>query len=643
MRPSPITSILKERETNLMQRVRTTQKSKFAQIKVRVLWMATIALVTSFAHPESTTTEEKHTELEEVTIVASRLNADVIGIESIDLSESAPPFTLTQALRSLSSAAISQSGNVGSLTQLRVRGAEADHVKVLLNGNPVNLASGNLNFSTISPVAISRIDVLNGPRSAIWGHDALAGVINLSTTPINPVNRVYADTGSNQTWSLGADLGTEIVDVPISLHVAKRVSEGTNVSYEGSEPDGFRQDALHAGYQKVGANFQANGFLRMTKSSSDYDPIPRDGDRYVNVDDQILAQRFTWQPSDELQLSANGSITRSEIRNFSEGDETNSSSGDLTRFSLEGRYSLAPSQDVGFLLDRATEGFEQRGIPSFFGNPNYDESMATTGLVGEYLVASDRFQWHSSLRREQNSEFGDSTAWQTSALLRRDSFRWSYSLGVGIKNPTFIERFGFTPDTFLGNPDLQPEYSLQHQVALEYEHQSQSLKIALYSSTLEDEINGFSYNVEANQFTAANLETKSRRRGGEIRYTRTIKNLSFETNYTYVMSEENEEPEIRRPKHLANLDVRYTFNDRTRSVGSVHYVGEQLDRDFSTFPATIVTLNSHVLAYMSVEYDISPKLTIHGMVDNALDAEYEHVFGFRTPRRTFSIGARAAF
>ncbi len=618
-------------------------RPKFAKIAVRLIGIASAIFTTSYVHSDVASTEEQGAELEEVMIIASRLDADVIGIESIDLSESSPPFTLAQALRSLSSTSISQSGNVGSLTQLRVRGAEADHVKILLNGNPVNLASGSLNLSTISPIAISQIDALNGPRSAIWGHDALAGVINLTTSPINPVNRVYADTGSNQTWSLGTDLGTEIADVPISLHIAKRESEGTNVSYEGTEPDGFSQDALHAGYQKIGANFQAEGFVRGTNSSSDYDPIPRDGDRRVDVDDQILAQRFTWQPSDELQLSANGSRTRSTLRNFNEGNETNSSSGDLTRFSVEGRYSLAPSHDFGFLLDHAMEEFEQRGSSSFFGDPNYEETMATTGLVGEYVVASDRFQWHSSLRGEQNSEFGDSTAWQTSVLLRQDAISWSYSVGVGIKNPTFIERFGFTPDTFLGNPDLKPEHSLQHQIALQFERIAQSMKIVLYSSTLEDEINGFSYNSEANQFTAANLESKSRRRGGEIRYTHTIENLTFETNYAYVNSEEGEELEIRRPKHLANIDVRYAFNDRIRSTSSVHYVGDQLDRDFSTFPATIVTLDGHILGSLSIEYDVTPKLTLNGMVENILNTQYEHVYGLRTPGRTFNIGVRATF
>ena len=594
------------------------------------------------AQPQTPVVVQEHDRIEEMTVVGSRLDADLIGLETIDLSDQTPE-TLTAAMQSLTSMAISQSGNVGSLTQMRVRGGEADHLKVLMDGVPIgNPSTVNLNLSAIAPTGISRIDALNGPRSAIWGSDALAGIVSLSTNA-TPSNRVYLHRGSNQARFFGTNLGTRFADIPVALHYSRFDTEGTNVSYEGDERDGFQQDALHTSYQKIGTNFQASGFLRSTQSSSDYDPIPRDGDRRLDLNDRILAQRFTWQPREVFQLSTNGSITRSELRNYSESNETNSSNGDVTRVSLASRFSLTPSQDMSILVDHTAEDFKQRGAPSFFGDPNYDESMSTTGFAGEYLVSSNRLQWHSSLRLEQNSEFGDSSAWQSSMLLRLKSFRWSYSVGVGIKNPTFIERFGFTPDTFLGNPDIKPERALQHQLALQWEHEEQSLKIALYSSALEDEINGFSFNADVNQFTAANLETDSRRLGGEIRYIRTYESWKVETNYAYVKSEENKELEIRRPKHLANLSVYYVLNDRLRSRSSLQYVGEQLDRDFSTFPATVVTLNDHLLAAASLEYDITPRLTLRGRIDNLFDTDYEHVYGFRTPGRTFSVGARVGF
>lgn len=584
--------------------------------------------------------EKENDQIEELTVVGSRLNADLIGLESIDLSNQTPQ-TLTKAMRSLSSMAISQTGNVGSLTQMRVRGAEADHLKVLVDGVPVgNPSTVNLNLSAIAPTGISRIDALNGPRSTVWGSDALAGIVVLTTDP-TPSNRVYLDRGSNQAWFAGTNLGAQVAGMPVAFHYSKLETDGTNASYEGSERDGFRQDALHSSYRAAGTSIQARGFLRITRSSSDYDPIPHDGDRRLDLSERILAQRFSWQPHEDFQIAANASNTRSMLRNYTDTDEINASDGNLTTVSFEGRFSLNPSQDLSVIVDHTTQDFEQRGVPSFFGDPNYDESMVTNGVAGEYLVSSDRFQWHASLRGEQNGEFGNSTAWQTGVLLRQDALRWSYSIGVGIKNPTFIERFGFTPDTFLGNPDLLPERATQHQVALQIEHPDQSLKVALYWSTLKDEINGFSFNTVANQFTAANLMSDSRRRGGEVRYTYTFERFKIDANYAYVKSEENRDLEIRRPKHLANLGIHYSFNDRMRSRSSLHFIGEQLDRDFSTFPATIVTLSDHLLATTSLEYDVTPRLTLQGTIDNLLNTKYEHVYGFRTPSRTFSIGARA--
>ena len=159
--------------------------------------------------------EEENDQIEELTVVGSRLDTDLIGLQSIDLSDQTSQ-TLTAAMQSLTGMAVSQSGNVGSLTQLRVRGAEADHLKVLVDGVPLgNPSTVNLNLSAIAPTGISRVDALNGPRSAIWGSDALAGVISLSTNQ-TPTNRIYVDRGSNQAWYWGTSLGTKIVDAPVA-------------------------------------------------------------------------------------------------------------------------------------------------------------------------------------------------------------------------------------------------------------------------------------------------------------------------------------------------------------------------------------------------------------------------------------------
>ncbi len=607
---------------------------------------AVLALSASSTYAADDTEEDLSkapTKLEEVKIVAGRLPAEVIGVESIQLDRLAPPFLLTDSMRALSGMAISESGNVGSLSQVRVRGAEADHIKVLLNGHPINLLAANLNFATISPVGISRVDALNGPRSAILGHHALAGVVNLTAQPLESGNRGYVETGTNNTQGIGVDLSTKFRNAPVSLHAAKRTTDGTNVAYQGDERDGFEQTTVHAGYAHHGDRLHTNGFIRTTSSISEYDPIPNDGDRHIEVDDMIAAQQLGWTIAEDITLDANANVTQSRLSNFNAEHETNSWRGDLIRLSIEGHMRLANNHDLNLLLDHTVEAFEQRVRDRSFGNPNYDASLSSTGVAAEHLISSNQWQWHTSLRHELNDEFGDSTAWQVSALRNHQLWSMSYAVGVGVKNPTFIERFGYAPDQFLGNPGLKPERSLQHQVAIEHTGSTHTVVLSLFSSVLNDEINGFEFDPMTNRFTAENLTSESQRQGYELRIAREFQRFKMDANYTYVDSTEGKTPEIRRPHHVANFNLFLNLGQRMRSRVSFHYIGKQLDRDFSSFPAKVVTLDGHTIGITSIEYDLTDKLTLHGRVENLFDLEYEQVFGYRSYPRRLSIGAQVRF
>lgn len=591
-------------------------------------------------------TESSNTEtltIEEFTIVGSRLPVKTIGISSTVLDDQAPVFRLAQVLRSMPGAAVAESGNIGSLTQMRVRGAEADHIKILLNGNTINLASQNLNLATISPIAISRVDVLNGPRSAVWGQHALAGVINLTTTARLPNNRVYMTTGSNETHNIGVDLGTELGGMPLAFYATNKSSDGTNVSYQGDERDGFDQDAFHFEYEKATDRFTANGFIRATDTISEYDPIPRDGDRHIEAEDQVIGQRAVWQQRDDLSFSVDVGLTKSTLANFSEQRNTNEWHGDLTRLAASSKYLVSENQFLDFSIEHSIEDFTQIGTVSPFGDPNYDESMATTGFAIEHAIKGGPLQWHGSLRRENNSDFAASTAWQGSVAFQQGRFTGSYSVGVGTKNPTFVERFGFTPDQFFGNENLKPETSLQHQIAIEHEHSGHSTTLLFYRSILNDEINGFAYNATHNLFSAENRTRESARHGFELRYEWESPVAALKANYAYNESTEGDEPEIRRPKHLANLSVHLPIKDKVTSRTSIRYVGEQLDLDFSTFPAPVVTLGRFYVFSTAFEFQATPLLKIHASVENLFDEEYEQVYGYRTPGRLFSIGGQVAF
>ena len=98
--------------------------------------------------------------------------------------------------------------------------------------------------------------------------------------------------------------------------------------------------------------------------------------------------------------------------------------------------------------------------------------------------------------------------------------RWFANVGRGVKNPTFTERFGFIPDTFIGDPDLEPETSNGFEVGVVLTHGATTASLVYFHTALHDEIDGFSFDVARGGFTARNIDGESRRKGAEATLAR---------------------------------------------------------------------------------------------------------------------------
>ena len=589
---------------------------------------------------DATETDER---LDEVTVIASRLQPITLGLEATELSEYSSQVTWVELLQSLRSKYVSRSGTRGALTQLRVRGSEADHVKIMLNGVPLHTSVSEAHFGAISAIGIDQIQAINGPRSTVWGSPALAGVINLSTKPSKTTNQFYADTGSFGSLGYGIDLGTDLGGLSVSMNLAERTSDGVNIAREGSETDGFDQSTAHFGFEKDGPVLTWNGFARHTSTLSQYDPIPRDGDRLTDTENLVLGQSMQWTVDEGNTILLEMSQTHTDLANLAQSVQSNSWKGNLNRAALVGTFQLTESHGISLAIDRVNEDFNQMGTASAFGDPNYEESMHTTGFATEYLFSINSWQVNASARRENNSDFGGSSTWQASITRHTDRNRWSYTTGTGMKNPSFIERFGFTPDSFLGNPDLDPEHALEHQLAYVLSLGRHRSTVMVFHNTLKNEINGFAYDVDSGQFTTRNRDRTSERIGLEFSHEIRFEQGAVDLSMSYVNSKEGDEREIRRPKLLAHIGAQLALTPKISVKGSASYTSNQLDRDFSSFPSSLVTLDSFTLVRLGINYELLEKTNLYLDVDNALDADYEMVFGFGNVGRSFHAGARVAF
>ncbi|MCC7258729.1 MAG: TonB-dependent receptor [Gammaproteobacteria bacterium] len=583
------------------------------------------------------------------------------------------------ALRLTPGLTLARSGPAGAQTQLRMRGAEANHVLVMIDGVEANdLATADeFSFDHLTTFDIERIEVVRGPQSALWGSDALAGVINVVTrTPDAPLEAAtYLEGGAFDLASGGARLGLRSGRAMLMASASALSTDGTNIARTGSEDDG---------YENVTGNLRTSFALtpdlkldfgaRHTDSTTEYDGIdstttglPTDADNetdarqtYLGAGARLDLLDGRW--SQQLRYTLTATDTDSTEENLAtpaRDYQARSTAGD--RYGLHYQTSLRVTRgdDVtpGHLLtlaaDHEREEFHQRGeIVDFYGtiyDPNQDQSQYATGIAAEYLAHfGPRLSLAASLRRDHYSDFDGATTWRTTAswTLPDAVTRLHGSFGTGQKAPTFVERYGFAPNQFVGNPDLEPETSQGWDAGIERRWLDGRLTTDLtyFRADLDDEIDGFYCPPPSFACTAINKDDESHRRGVEAvaragfadRYTASL-------TYTYTDSEADDPNtpevtrvrEVRRPLHGGSIDLTGRWLDNRLGINaSAAYTGSREDDFYPPpffFPAERVTLDSYLLVRLAASYQLTPGLEIYGRIENVLDEDYEDVYGFNTP------------
>jgi vitamin B12 transporter len=146
---------------------------------------------------------------------------------------------VTDLLRAVPGVTISHSGAVGSQTQVRMRGAEANHVLVLIDGVKANdPASGDeFRWELLSTSNVERIEIVRGPQSSLWGSDALAGVVHIITTSGRQQSKfgAYVEGGSHETVNAGFHAGAGGESWSLGFGLESLDTDGSNISRSGDE------------------------------------------------------------------------------------------------------------------------------------------------------------------------------------------------------------------------------------------------------------------------------------------------------------------------------------------------------------------------------------------------------------------------
>ncbi|HEX8526436.1 TonB-dependent receptor plug domain-containing protein [Allosphingosinicella sp.] len=558
------------------------------------------------------------------------------------------------ALRALPGLSVATSGPSGSQTQVRIRGAEANHTLLFVDGIRFNdPAAGNeARFELLTTDGLARIDVVRGAQSALWGSEAIGGVIAAYTAEATaePSLRALAEVGSHGSSRLSATASTTHRDVGLSATAIRLESEGFD-SFDGTgDRDSFsnRSASLKAIFRPSLA-FELGAVGHWIEGESEYDGLDpvtfRRADTQDMTRNRIGAVRG-WAEAESGDWSGRleASFLASVNRNLLAGSPLNRTAGN--RLTVGGQLSReSGGHRLTVAAEHQSEEFSARD-QLFFGATDQDRSRALDSGLVEWVA-----EWRPwlttdvALRHDRFSAFRDATTARAGLTVKpRRNISLIGAYGEGIAQPSFYDLFGFFPGSFVGNPALRPERSEEWHAGIRRSGRL-SLALGVFTARLRDEIVGV-FDPATFRSTTANATGASRRRGieaeAELRLGRSGRLSLY---YTLLDAEERQVAgdlavrEIRRPRHSAAF-AGFGRVGPVQLSARIAYVGKRRDTDFDSFPARAVILDDYLLASASLDWRISSTFEAYVRAENAFDELYQDVFGYRSAGRTVHAGLR---
>ncbi len=568
---------------------------------------------------------------------------------------------VSDLLRAVPGFSVSHTGVVGAQTQVRVRGSEANQVLVLIDGVRANdPATGDeFRWEFLATANIERIEIVRGPQSALWGSDAIGGVVHIITKSGRDAPGVggYLEAGSENTLNAAMNGGFGGDTWSVVVGVEQLATDGSNISRSGSENDDsdITTGSLNARF-KPSDRIAVQLGLRTVDAYSQFDAVdfvetglPTDSDVATDTAQRLAQLGVTLGSSENrVRHHLNARYFDSDNRDLTDGFAAASSTSDRLNLGYQADIRIGKNL-LAIALEHEKTNFEQRG-EIVWGDPNQDQEMDVMSVVTDFQGrATDNVTYLLSARFDDNSDFDNvvtgraSIAWDVS-----DATTLRANIGTGQKTPTFIERFGYFPGQFKGNPALKPEQSLSYDIGLDQRIAASAvIQIAVFEQEIEDEIDGFIFDPDTLLYTADNLSTTSKRSGVELGARWTVsEQLDLTMNYTYTDATENGAIELRRPRHAGSMQANYSFMSARGHIAlAADYGGTRRDMFFPPWPnpSELVTLGNYWLLDLTAQFQLTESVRLFARASNLLDTDYEQVYGYRTPGRAAYAGVQVNF
>lgn len=621
---------------------------------------------------------EADTILDEISVTATRaadgiarklLGASLTIIDAEEM-ESRHTRVLSDLLRDVPGVAVSRFGAEGGQTQVRIRGSEANHTLVLVDGvKASDPYYDEFDFATLIADDVASVEVLRGQQSALYGSDAIGGVISYRTLTGREAPGLSArvEGGSFTTFDASVRYGAVAGSTDYALSAGWRTTDGYPVARVGSRDIGSENFAASGRFNvdvsdvlRISTMLRAN---RTEADSADEDysfGTPEfgaiDGTGSFTNRSVLGAVRAEYDAMEGRWKSA-VSVQRTDVKRHGTGQfGPYGDKGTRMRYSLESTLGFGEQGSLQHLVTLAAdrELTDATNTEAYSAAQGAEHGTGNTGIVAQYtLLANDRLGIGASLRQDNNTRFEDVTTYRVQASYLFDSgTRLRAASGSGVKNPSLTEVFGYDPEAYVGNPDLKPEKSRGWEVGLDQAFMDGRalLGATYFRSTLDNEIYTDSVFGPAPDFeylysTPGNRDTRSKQRGFEF----FIEGLVLDdwrvtAAWTHVNASEDGTREIRRPANIGSLNIGWTSPAKAVDANvAVRYNGRMTDSNFYGVGPSPVPMQAFTLVNVNFNWHVTGTMQFYGRVENAFDEDYEEIYTYRAVGVGFHAGVRLRF
>lgn len=563
--------------------------------------------------------------LEQIVVTANRSqqtqflslsSTQVIGKAEI---EAIQPQNITELLNTVAGVTVANLGSPGQASSVYMRGTNSNHTLVLVDGVRVGSATlGTTSFSTMSVGLIDRIEVVKGPRGALWGSDAIGGVIQIFTKNLQSGDGfVTAGVGSDGFWKTEAAVGLGNEKHSLTIAGAIEESDGFNATdFDGQEDeDGFdRQSFSVNGQSQLTDEYSLDLVSRYETGGAKYDSQwgGADENEYTNY----LVKVGGVYHSDNIIVETSLSKSQDQGGTFV-GNAEQKIVNDITtkrdQFALLAHYQL--NENTSFV-----GGFDW--YEDSVSNTGSEYSRDTRNSTAAFLQARhqvEAFLLEGAFRKDDVQRIGEQNTYNLSVGYQfDDNWLLSVSQGTGFKVPTFNDLYW--PGS--GNSDLNPEKVESKEILLRNQFDNGSVEISVYDAEIENLI-AWAPDASGN-WKPANINSATTK-GVDLTVALQTGGFSHLLAAGYVDAEDKSTGKslIRRPKVKGTYTLGYQVDALTANL-VLDYRGKSKDNQFATN-----MLDSALLTNLSLIYQVNDKLSVSGKINNLFDKDYnvaEHYF-----------------